>query len=210
MLRRIILFPLLIFTLLSCIFAACSGKKEELLSLSDPKKLPQIATYGITTLISDSGIVRYRINTDEWLMYPNDGQPYWYFPKGAYVEQLDSTAKAQLYVKCDTAYFYEIKQLWWLIGNVHIEMLDGQKKYDLDDLFWDQRKGKIYSDKSARTEQNGIVMYGVGFDMEQSMKKGVIRRIKGTFPLDETPSDTLRMKPASNTLHSTPRDTLKK
>ncbi len=39
-------------------------------------------TRGVTTLVSDSGVTRYRINTEEWLVFDRKNPPYWAFEKG--------------------------------------------------------------------------------------------------------------------------------
>ena len=43
-------------------------------------------TRGVTTLVSDSGVTRYRINTEEWLVFDRKNPPYWAFERGLFGE----------------------------------------------------------------------------------------------------------------------------
>lgn len=38
-------------------------------AITERDSLPVMTTLGVTTLISDSGVTRYRVNTEEWMMY---------------------------------------------------------------------------------------------------------------------------------------------
>ena len=59
----------------------------------------------VTTLVSDSGVTRYRINTEEWLVFDRKNPPYWAFEKGVYLEKFDSIFQVEASIKADTAYF---------------------------------------------------------------------------------------------------------
>ena len=48
-------------------------------AITERDSLPVMDTKGVTTLISDSGITRYRVNTAEWLIYDRKNPPYWAF-----------------------------------------------------------------------------------------------------------------------------------
>ena len=96
-------------------------------------------TLGVTTLISDSGITRYKIITEEWEIYDKKNPPYWAFEKGVYLEKFDSLFHIDASIKADTAYYYEKKKLWELRSNVHIRSQRGDK-FDTDLLFWDEKQ----------------------------------------------------------------------
>ena len=176
----ILVFSLVCFPFL---WSACNEKKEEMVDISNADSLARMTTLCVTSLISDSGVIRYKIITDEWRIYDKAKEPYWYFPLGLYVEQFDLMLNPDAHVRCDTAYFYERKKLWHLIGNVRMENLQ-QEKFDTQELFWDQDKEKIYSDKYIQIEQKERIITGIGFDSNQSMTKYVIRKPQGIFPVE--------------------------
>ena len=102
-------------------FSSCGGKKKTVGdAITERDSLPMMKTLGVTTLISDSGVTRYRVKTEEWLMFDRKKPSYWAFEKGVYLEQFDSIFNIEASIKADTAYFYDKQQLWKLIGNVDI------------------------------------------------------------------------------------------
>ena len=73
-------------------------------AITERDSLPMMKTLGVTTLISDSGVTRYRVNTEEWLMFDRKKPSYWAFEKGVYLEQFDSIFNIEASIKADTAY----------------------------------------------------------------------------------------------------------
>ncbi len=72
------------------LFSSCSGKKKELGdAITERDSMAVMDTRGVTTLVSDSGVTRYRINTEEWLVFDRKNPPYWAFEKGVYLVYWD-------------------------------------------------------------------------------------------------------------------------
>ena len=171
--------------LFSSLFSACSGRKKELGdAITERDSLPVMDTRGVTTLVSDSGITRYRINTEEWLVFDRKNPPYWAFEKGIYLEKFDSLFQVEASIKEDTAYFYNKEELWKLIGNVDIQNLKGER-FNTELLYWDQRKQNVYSDQFIRIEQPDRIITGRGFEYNQQMTVYTIRQPEGVFYVDE-------------------------
>lgn len=172
------------------LFSSCGGRKKVLgEAIKDRDSLPIMATYGVTTLISDSGVTRYRINTDEWLVYDKKQPSYWAFEKGLYLEQFDSLLNVDASIKADTAYYYDKEKLWKLIGHVDIKNLKGER-FNTELLYWNQATQKVYSDKFIRIEQPDRIITGHGFDSNQQMTVYVIHNIEGIFYVDEEADST--------------------
>ena len=171
------------------LFSSCSGRKKDMgAAITERDSLPVMDTKGVTTLISDSGITRYRVNTAEWLIYDRKNPPYWAFEKGIYLEKVDSVFHTEASIKADT------KELWKLMGNVHVQNLKGEK-FDTELLYWDQNKKRVYSDRRVRIEQPDQVIYAIGFESNEQLTKYRFFKTEGIFYVDEdsaAPSDTLR------------------
>lgn len=178
------------------LFSSCSGRKKELgAAITERDSLPVMDTRGVVTLVSDSGVIRYRVNAEEWKVYDRKSPSYWSFEKGVYVEKFDSLFQVEASIKADTAYYYDKQKLWKLISNVHIQNLKGEK-FDTELLFWDQNKQKVYSDKEVRIEQPDQIIYAVGFESNEQLTKYTFFRTNGIFYIDEdtgtAPADTLQ------------------
>jgi LPS export ABC transporter protein LptC len=170
---------------------SCNKEKKEVVDVSfDPETTYTLRTTDVSTLISDSGITRYRLNAKEWLVFGKAKEPYWYFPKGIYVEKFDTLFQSEASIQADTAYNYEKKSLWKLVGNVKIESLEGTR-FETSLLYWDQKEEKIYSDKYIRIEEEDKVITGIGFESNQDMSQYKIFDSQGVFPVSESVNDTI-------------------
>jgi LPS export ABC transporter protein LptC len=184
-----------IFTIvvMSLLFSCSRDPKETIEVIFDPEQTYTMKTTDVSTLVSDSGITRYRANAKEWLIFGKANDPYWYFPKGIYLEQFDTLFQIKASIKADTAYYYEKQELWKGIGNVEMRSLDDEY-FTTSLIFWDKKSQKIYSDKYIRIEQQDKVITGIGFESNQSMTEYRIFNTTGIFPVNETPVDTTQME----------------
>jgi LPS export ABC transporter protein LptC len=173
---------------------ACSGDKKELAAAVENRdSMPVMRTINVETLISDSGVIRYRMKTKEWLVYDRLTPSRWSFEKGIYLEQFDSLHKVEASIKADTAYYYDKQRLWELRGHVDIHNRKGEK-FNTELLFWNQSSEKVYSDKFIRIEQPDRIITGHGFDSNQQMTVYTIRNMEGIFYVDESEVDTVPAK----------------
>lgn len=164
---------------------SCSGRQKAMgEAITERDSLPMMDTRGVTTLISDSGMIRYRILADEWKVFDRKKPPHWSFEKGVYLEKFDTLFRVEASIGADTAYFYTKEELWKLVRNVHIQNLKGEK-FDTDLLYWDQKKKRVYSDRFIRIEQPDRVITGRGFESNQEMTVYTIHKPEGIFYVDE-------------------------
>lgn len=178
------------------LFSSCNDKKKALgAAITERDSLPVLNTVGVTSLISDSGVTRYRVKTDEWLVYDRKRPSYWAFEKGVYLEQFDSLPHVEASIKADTAYYYDREKLWKLIGHVDIKNRKGER-FNTELLYWNQAERKVYSDKFIRIQQPDRIITGYGFDSNEQMTIYAIHNIGGVFDVDEhastAPSDSLK------------------
>lgn len=170
--------------------ASCSKEKKDVVEVQfDPEQTYTLRTTDVTNLISDSGITRYRLSAKEWLVYGKAAEPYSYFPAGIYVEKFDTLFHTEASIKADTAYNYDKKGLWKLIGNVVVNNLQGEN-FQTSLLFWDQKKEKIYTDRYFRFEQKDQIITGIGFESNQDMTNYRYFNSTGVFPITEAPADS--------------------
>lgn len=171
---------------------SCSGKKEKLgAAILERDSLPGMRTLHVNTLISDSGIIRYRLEAEEWEIYDKKRPSYWAFEKGVYLEQFDTLQHVEAIIKADTAYYYDSQKLWELRGNVFIRNQKGEN-FNTERLYWDQRKEKVYSNRFIRIQQAENIITGYGFESNQQFTRYVIRNSGGIFPVKPDEQDSTR------------------
>lgn len=165
--------------------SSCSNGSVGQSGQSEPReKTAALITDSVSTLISDSGITRYRIEAPQWLVYDKTDPPYQEFPSGIYMEQFaeDLTVKAQL--KADYAYYDEKAQQWTLRGNVHALNREGET-FDTPEMKWNQESHRVYSDTTIHIVREKSIIEGVGFDSNEEMTKYTILNPTGVFPINE-------------------------
>ena len=184
--RTIAVMAVVLSLLLSCSGSKDAGRAD---AVQDRDSAAVMATSGITSLISENGIPKYRMVTEQWDMYEKADPPYWSFERGAYLEVLDSLGEVASLIEADTAYYYSVSKMWELRGNVHAENVEGEK-FDTDLLFWDQLIEKVYSDSKISIQQEKQTIYGRGFESNQDFTRYIIRHTDGIFPADDMEGDS--------------------
>lgn len=171
--------------MLTLLLSSC--KEEEIkyaAAIENRDSLPMLRSIGVSTLISDSGIISYKIIAEEWFMYDKKQPQYWSFEKGLFMEKFDKDMKIEAYLNCDTAYYYTDIRLWELRGRVSVRN-SRDETFKTSKLFWDQQKKLIYSD--AYMEIKGIDrdLSGYDFYSNEQMTDYEIHSTRGSFPVSE-------------------------
>ncbi|MCM1163069.1 MAG: LPS export ABC transporter periplasmic protein LptC [Muribaculaceae bacterium] len=168
----------------ACVISGCKQDNPVATTGDIPVSTPTMTTRDVETLISDSGVVRYKINTPIWYVYDDEKEPYWNFPEGLDMEKFNDLFQRDATVHADSAIYFKNKQLWRLDGSVSISNMQGEK-FLTEQLFWDQRQHKLYSDSFIHIERSDRVLEGYGFDSDERLTRYTIRRVSGIFPASE-------------------------
>lgn len=170
-----------LLTLLT-LLAACEGDREHLAeAIRKGDSVPFLHSVGVSTLISDSGVVRYKLIAEEWDMYKNDStlQETWKFMKGAFMQRFDKSMKVDLYAQADTVYYHN-KYLWEMRGRVVIHNADGTIIRS-EELFYDEREHYIWSNLFTHIEQKDREIEGYSFRSNEDMTDYKITNTHGSF-----------------------------
>ena len=165
-------------------------------AITNRDSVPIMVTRDVSTYVSDSGVVRYKIITEEWKVFDRLDPSRWTFEKGIYLEKFDNKLAIEAVITADTAYYYDKKELWELRGNVHIEN-EQDEQFDTQLLFWDQKAKRVYSDQYIRIRQQKRVITGTGFTSNQELTNYTIKQTQGIFPIKEEPrqpADTIAVE----------------
>lgn len=167
-----------------CSLAGC--RKEQKLDVAgglDPAKMPTMKSEKVATLISDSGITQYKIVTPLWLVYEEVDTPYWHFPKGLYLKKFDRNFNVIATVACDSAKYFKMQKLWKLDGNVELTKAP-KDLFQTQQLFWNEREHRIYSDRFIHIETPTHVLEGSGFWSDERLERYRVIQPTGIFPVN--------------------------
>ena len=128
---------LILILLVVLLATGCVQPHEHTADAVNPEdSLSMMTSYGVNTLISDSGVIKYRIVTERWDVNTVRQPSRWEFMKGVFFEQFDEHFHVQAYIQADTAWYYDQQRLWKLRGRVSVRNIDGLV-YTSEDLYWD-------------------------------------------------------------------------
>jgi len=171
-------------------FVSCSFDKKEFVDIAfDPETHYTMKALSVSTLVSDSGVTKYRAEAQEWFVFDKAKEPYWYFPEKVHLEKFDSLFNIEAVFDADTAYYYSKPKLWKFIGNVYARNLAGEQ-FETSLLFWDQNTEKVYSDQFIRITRDEFVNTGVGFESNQTLTNYRIFNSEAVIPVKESARDT--------------------
>ena len=190
-------------------FASCGEEVKEHTApaIRERDSVSMMTSYGVNTLISDSGVIKYRIVTERWdvnvIRQPNR----WEFMKGVFFEQFDEQFHVQGYIQADTAWYYDQLKLWKLRGRVRVRNNNGLF-YESEELYWDGLRHELYSYVDSKVTTPERTLQGTYFRSDERMTKYTVSNSKGSvIPNEEendnntNPADTVQqqapMRPAA-------------
>lgn len=188
----------LIFLLLFLPLACTSDAPPMGMQINNRDSLPVMETRGVSKLISDSGIVRYKVIAEEWRVYDKTMPQRQEFPKGVYLERYDNNQSANLFITADTAYCFD-QYLWKLRGRVLMNDREKQVTYTSEELYWDMREHKFYSNVPMKIQEPDRLIQGDRFESNEQMTAYKVSRSSGYMPLNDSaskPDSVTTTKPA--------------
>ena len=163
------------------IFVSCNQAHEHVADAINPQDSASMMTsYGVNTLISDSGVIKYRIVTERWDVNTVKNPSRWEFMKGIFFEQFDELLHVQAYIQADTAWYYDQQRLWKLRGRVNIRNVNGVV-YTSNELYWDGLRHEFYSTEFSRIVTPERTLEGSYFRSDENMSHYLVTNSKGSF-----------------------------
>lgn len=189
-------FSLLIF------FTSCTEQQEHIApAIHERDSVSMMTSYGVNTLISDSGVMKYRIVTERWDVNTIKNPSRWEFMKGIFLEQFDNKFHVAGYIQADTAWYYDQKRLWHLRGRVRVRNVNGLI-FTSEELFWDGIRHELYSNVFSRVVTPERTMEGTYFRSDERMTHYMVTNSKGSFMMEDLQGDSnqnLPTEPADTT-----------
>lgn len=169
----------------------------------------------LSVVMSQNGRRSYHFKTPLLEGYSLAREPYREFPKGVEMTTYkdDSLSSVDAVLTANYAIHYETRDLWEARGNVVVEKSDGKKLYT-QQLFWNARTKKIYSNVDSKIVQNNgrDVFIGEGFESDEEFKDWRFRRMKGRMEVemkqsaDSAATDSTSVRPVPKPSDSRPSD----
>jgi len=162
------------------LFYSCTNDIEKIKAFSSPESLPSIHIINYETTFTDSGVVRFYMKAPELKRFENDNLPFDEFPQGLELIKYDNNRRIVSSISARYAKRY-IKEKKWEAKNdvVAVNALGDTLK--TEQLIWDERAEKIYSEQYVRIVRPDQIITGIGFESDQSMENWRIKNPRGTI-----------------------------
>lgn len=145
----------------------------------------------LSIVSSQNGRRSYHFVTPLMEGYSQAAEPYREFRRGVRITTYkdDSLSTVDAVLTANYAIYYEKRRLWEAKGDVVVEKSDGKQLFT-QQLFWNERTKKIYSNVDSKIVQSGgsDVFIGEGFESDEEFKDWRFRRMKGRMEVDVVPT----------------------
>ena len=189
---------LIVYSILFLALCSCTEVHEHTApAINERDSVSIMTSYGVNTLISDSGVIKYKIVTERWDVNTVKQPPRWTFEKGIFLEQFDEQFHIEGYINADTAWYYEQQKLWELRGRVHIRNVNGLI-FDSEELFWDGIRHEFYSYKFSKIVTPERTLQGTYFRSDEHMLHYEVTNSVGSFQSEDIEGDSNSQQQPAN------------
>ncbi len=169
---------LLLFMLL--IFTACENDMAEVERIVKQDEIAIERAKEVEMLYSDSAIVKIRIKAPEMMNYLDKKEPKRVFTKGLNVDIFNEDKKivSRLSAKYAIQNVKENKVI--LQDSVEVVTLQNEK-LQTEELIWDEKEDKVYTEKYVKMSTATEIIYGYGFNSNLDFTKWKVKDVTGTI-----------------------------
>jgi len=135
---------------------------------------------------TDSAILKAIIQTPVMVRYPQKKEPYTEMPKGLNAKFYDKEGGLDSRLSANYGINYEDKKIIELRDSVRVINKQGEELKS-EELFWDQEKKIIYTNKFVKIVRDGEEIRGDGFESNENFTKYKILKPTGRVKVKENP-----------------------
>ncbi len=168
---------------------SCEGAKPEPDRAAEAAMMTEYSEH-LSIVMSQNGRRSYFFETPLVEGYTLASEPYREFRKGIKITtyQDDSLATVDAVLTSNYAIYYEKRELWEAKGDVVIKKFDGTEVYT-QQLFWNARTKKIYSNVDTKLVKGNNVFVGERFESDEDFKDWRFFYQKSRMEVVVTPSE---------------------
>ena len=172
------------FLLLNIVFYSCSNNPELVKGFIAKGNLPIEKIEGAEMLHTENGELKVKIFATTIKRF-KDIQPQLVFSNGIEVIFYNDSSSIKSILKASNAEMDEINKIMTASKNVILTSSDG-KKLETEELIWDEKINKIYTDKKVIISTEKEVIEGDGFESNPDFSEYSISKIHGTFNFENS------------------------
>lgn len=176
---------MLLYVLLavSGFFISCRHSVEEIKKLADDEaRMEAEEVRNVEIIYADSAILKAKINAPLLIRYNDRQNPYMEMKKGLKAVFYDRNKQPESTLRANYGISYENTKMVQLKHKVSVVNRKGET-LESEELFWDQNLQKIYTNKFVTIKRQNEIIYGDGFESNETFTRYRILKPKGRVNL---------------------------
>lgn len=172
-----------IILVLCLLLISCENDIKKVNTYAKSENLPRLTAEGFEMLISDSTVIRSRLQTPELIRHENEKEPYTEFPQGIKILQYDANMNVTSNITAQYAKYFDAEDRWEAKNNV-VAINQKGDTLKTEYLTWDKKRGKILSNQFVTIIQKDQTYTGTGFESNQDFTEYSFKNLKGQLYVD--------------------------
>lgn len=178
--KRVFAYGLILLGLFG---ASCTDlSNEELRKRSRDTVQAKETAEQVEITYTDSGALKARLQAPLMIAVKQAKEPYMEMPKGLKGTFYGNDGAVESYLSSEYAISYNESKKVILRRNVEVMNVKGER-LNTEELHWDQKSGKIYTDKFVQITTSDQIIMGDGMTANQTFTEWEINRYRGTINL---------------------------
>ena len=177
------------FLICSFFLTACSGKKaaNQVTAAEDAReevRIPDQESWNSTLVTTNFGKITAKIRFGHMAKYEERDE--YDFDQNIQVLFYDKQGKLKSSVKADSGFMNESRKDMEVFGHVVAHSDSADMTLYTERLIWNEKSGKIISDKAVKITTDMDTLYGIGFESDVDLKHWQIKKPRGhsSRPID--------------------------
>jgi len=168
----------------SLFLLACENDLAEVQKLVSADDVQVETMKGVEILFSDSAVVRVRLSGPMMLRHLNPSDIQQEFTEGINVDFFDGNRNVTGQLTAKYGIRFE-NQGRAIVRDSVVWQSTGGDKLETEELIWDERTQKVYTDKFVTITRPDEIIYGYGFEADQDFTYSRIKAVEGTIKVED-------------------------
>lgn len=158
---------------------------EKVKQFIDYDTISGLTAYDVEIIRSDSGRMTAKLLAPMMHSVNDDDSAMLEFPRGFVAFMYDGDTAPSAKISGDYGVHYEHKDLVVAKHNVVVENIGSQEVMETENLFWDQKKKKIYTGSMVKITSPDKIIFGDSMTANENFTRREIFGIRATIELEE-------------------------
>ena len=177
------LLPICLFVAAGLLLAACENDLAEVNRFVDETMTQREIAHNVQMFYSDSAEVHVRVQAPTLVRHLDRVKPRQEFIDGVHVEFLGARGAVNSDLVAGYGLRYENDNEVVMRDSVVWRSGSGEQ-LETEELIWEEKTGRVYSNKFVVIRRPNEIVYGYGFESDQDFSFARIRAIEGTMAVE--------------------------